>query len=46
MLFFVFVTDEAGLTFGHLPYVRGMATGTGEGGVLVYFVMTGDIFVA
>ncbi len=45
MVFLVLVTGEAGLTCGHLPRVRGMATGTGKGGVLVYFVKTRDIWV-
>ncbi len=45
MVFLVFVTGEAGLTCGHLPCMRGMATGTGKGGVGFYFVKTGDIGV-
>ncbi len=45
MVFLVLVTGEAGLTCGHLPRVRGMATRTGKGSVLVYFVKTRDIRV-
>ena len=45
MVFLVLVTGEAGLTCGHLPCVRGMATGAGKGGVLVYFVKTRNIFM-
>ena len=46
MVFLVFVTGEAALTCGHLPSVRGMAAGTGKGGVLVYFVKARDVGVA
>ena len=43
--FLVVVAWKAGVTFGHLPCVRGMAAGAGKGGMFTFFVQTCEILV-